>query len=61
MTNIMAIAQKELKSYFASPIGSIVVAVFALLIGIFFAAILESYLQQSMQMMSMGAWAAHRR
>ena len=33
MRNILAIAHKELKSYFASPIGYIVVGLFALLYG----------------------------
>src|ERR1044071_5751505 len=54
MTNILAIAHKELKAYFASPIGYIVIAVFALLMGFFFDAILEIYLQQSLQMGGLG-------
>ena len=41
MRNILAIAQKELKSYFASPIAYIVIGFFALLFGYFFAAILQ--------------------
>ena len=36
MSNILAIAQKELKSYFASPIAYIVIGFFALLFGYFF-------------------------
>ena len=31
MSNILAIAQKELRSYFASPIAYIVIGLFALL------------------------------
>jgi ABC-2 type transport system permease protein len=54
MNNILAIAHKELKAYFASPIGYIVVAVFALLMGFFFSAILEIYVQQSVQMAQFG-------
>ena len=37
MRNILAIAQKELKSYFASPIAYIVIGFFALLYGYFYA------------------------
>ena len=36
MSNILAIAQKELKSYFASPIAYIVIGLWALLYGYFF-------------------------
>jgi ABC-2 type transport system permease protein len=49
MTNILAIAQKELKSYFASPIGSIVIGLFALLFGLFFTPVLYFFQQESMQ------------
>ena len=41
MSNILAIAQKELKSYFASPIAYIVIGFFALLYGYFYVAILR--------------------
>jgi ABC-2 type transport system permease protein len=54
VSNVLAIAQKELKAYFASPIGYIVIAVFALLMGFFFSAILEIYVQQSIQMGQFG-------
>ena len=36
MRNILAIAHKELQSYFASPIAYIVIGLFALLFGCFF-------------------------
>ena len=36
MRNILAIAHKELKSYFASPIAYIVIGLFALLFGYFY-------------------------
>ena len=36
MSNVLAIAQKELRSYFASPIGYVLVGLFALLFGWFF-------------------------
>ena len=54
MSNILAIAQKELKSYFASPIAYIVIGLWALLYGYFFAAILHFLAQQSMQMNQFG-------
>ena len=40
MRNILAIARKELRSYFASPIAYVVIGLFALLFGYFFYAIL---------------------
>jgi ABC-2 type transport system permease protein len=54
MTNILAIAHKELKAYFASPIAYVLLAVFALLYGWFFAAILLFFERQSAQMGMMG-------
>ena len=50
MGNVVAIAQKELKSYFASPIAYIVLGLWALLYGYFFVAILQFFVRQSMQM-----------
>jgi ABC-2 type transport system permease protein len=53
--NVLAIAQKELKSYFASPIACVVVGFYALLFGYFFVAMLSFFVRQSMQMgMGMG-------
>ena len=54
MSNVIAIAQKELKAYFASPIAYIVIGVFALLYGYFFIAILAYFVRQSMQMGQFG-------
>jgi ABC-2 type transport system permease protein len=54
MTNILAIAQKELKAYFASPIAYIVIGLWALLYGYFYTFILHFFLQQSMQMNQFG-------
>jgi ABC-2 type transport system permease protein len=51
MGNIIAIAQKELKSYFSSPIAYIVIGLWALLYGYFFVAILQFFVRQGMQMM----------
>src|SRR5688572_19728020 len=50
MSNILAIAQKELKSYFASPIAYIVIGVFALLYGFFYFIMLRYFLSVSLQM-----------
>jgi ABC-2 type transport system permease protein len=51
VSNIIAIAQKELRGYFASPIGYILVGFFALLFGYFYFAMLAFFERQSMQMM----------
>jgi len=54
MGNVIALAQKELKSYFASPIAYIVIGLWALLYGYFFVAILSFFVRQSMQMNQFG-------
>jgi ABC-2 type transport system permease protein len=54
MSNALAIAQKELKSYFASPIAFIVIGFFALVFGYFFIALLLFFDQRSAQMAGMG-------
>jgi ABC-2 type transport system permease protein len=54
MTNILAIAQKELRSYFSSPIAYIVIGFWSLLYGYFFVAILSYFMRQSMQMNQFG-------
>jgi len=54
MSNALAIAQKELKSYFASPIAYIMIGFFALLYGWFYVTILSWFLRQSMQMNQFG-------
>ena len=54
MRNILAIAQKELKSYFSGPIAYIAIGLWALLYGYFFVAILQFFVRQSMQMSQMG-------
>jgi len=53
MRNVFAIATKELRGYFSSPIAYIVIGFLALLYGWFFYAILSFFNRQSMQM-SMG-------
>ena len=47
MSNILAIAHKELRSYFSTPIAYIVIGFFALLFGYFFYAMLVIFNQQS--------------
>src|SRR5262245_43805786 len=54
MGNVIAIAQKELKSYFASPIAYIVIGLWALLYGYFYVAILSFFVRQSLQMNQFG-------
>jgi len=54
MRNTLAIAQKELRSYFASPIGYIVIGFFALLYGFFYWVYLSYFVQQSMQAAQFG-------
>jgi ABC-2 type transport system permease protein len=52
--NILAIANKEFRSYFASPIAYILIGLFALLFGWFFYVFLMNFVQQSEQMMQFG-------
>ena len=54
MTNVLAIARRELHAYFASPIAYVIIGLFALLFGWFFNAILAFFVRQSMQMGQMG-------
>jgi ABC-2 type transport system permease protein len=55
MRNTLAIAHKELRSYFASPIGYIVLGFFALLYGFFYVTMLSYFVRQSMQVGQFGA------
>ena len=54
MNNVLAIAHKEIKAYFASPIAYTVIGFFALLFGYFFYALLVFFDRQSMQMAGFG-------
>src|SRR5262245_54822730 len=49
MRNALAIAGKELKTYFASPIAFVIIGFFALIYGWFFAAILYFFNQRTAQ------------
>ena len=50
MGNILTIAQKELKGYFASPIAYIVIGFFALVFGWFYFVSIDYFMKQAMQM-----------
>jgi ABC-2 type transport system permease protein len=52
--NILAIAGKELRSYFASPIAYVIIGLFALLFGLFFYAFLTSFMEESQRAMMGG-------
>jgi ABC-2 type transport system permease protein len=47
MSNILAIAHKELKGYFASPIAYVVLGMYALMFGFFFYSLISFFDQQS--------------
>jgi ABC-2 type transport system permease protein len=55
MRNVMAIAGRELRSYFASPIAYVVIGFFALVFGWMYLGVMTWFVQQGMQMgMGMG-------
>jgi len=53
VSNVIAIAQKELKGYFASPIAYVVIGLFALVFGFFYYIGVAYFIEQSMRMMGM--------
>ena len=55
--NILAIAVKELRSYFASPMAYLIIGLFALLFGQFFYAYLDLFVRRSAGMGQMGGGA----
>src|SRR3954462_8290106 len=52
--NVAAIAQKELRSYFSSPMAYIVIGFFLLPFGVFFFLYLQLFVRQSLQMAQFG-------
>jgi ABC-2 type transport system permease protein len=54
MRNVLALARKEMTSYFVSPIAYIVIGVFSLLFGYFFYALVVFFDRQSMQLQAFG-------
>lgn len=58
MGNILAIAGKELRSYFASPIAYVIIGLFAVLFGFFYYAILDFFVRTSMQLEQFGVGAS---
>lgn len=54
MRNIIAIAHKELRSYFAAPIAYIIIGFFALPFGVFFDLYVSAFVRQGLQMAQFG-------
>jgi len=54
MRNVVVIFKKELKSYFASPIAYLLLAIFAVIFGFFFYSAVRFFILQGMQMQMMG-------
>jgi ABC-2 type transport system permease protein len=52
--NVLAIAQKELRSYFSSPMAYVIIGFFLLPFGVFFYLYLQAFVQQSLQMAQAG-------
>jgi ABC-2 type transport system permease protein len=53
LSNVLAIAHKELKAYFASPIAYIVIGFFVLMFGFFYYTLLGIFIEQGMRMMGL--------
>jgi ABC-2 type transport system permease protein len=58
MRNILAIAGKELRSYFHSPIAYLVMAVYAVLCGFFFYSFTATFVVQTFRLEAMGGMGA---
>ncbi len=54
MTNVLAIVRKEWRGYFASPIGYVVIGMYALVFGLFYTVGLNFFVRQSMAGPQMG-------
>jgi ABC-2 type transport system permease protein len=51
MTNVLAIAQRELRAYFASAIGYVAIALFLVIFGVMYGGIVNWFAEQSVGMM----------
>lgn len=58
MRNILAVAGKELRAYFHSPIAYLVMTVYSALCGFFFFSFMATYVVQTFRMQSMGGMGA---
>jgi len=58
MRNVLAVAGKEMRHYFHSPIAYLVMAVYAALCGFFFYSFTATYVMQSFRMQAMGGMGA---
>lgn len=58
MRNVFAVAGKELRAYFHSPIAYLVMTVYAGLCGFFFYSFTATYVMQSFRMQAMGGMGA---
>ncbi len=58
MRNVLTLAEKELRSYFASPIAYVIIGLFALLFGYFYYAYLYIFIRSSAEMMQAGGGRA---
>ena len=54
MTNILIICRKEMKSYFASPIAYLLMAIFGVIFGFFFYSATAFFVMRGMEMQMMG-------
>ena len=54
MRNVLAITRKEVRGYFVSPIGWVILGMFAVLFGFFYYAFLGLFVRQSLQMTQYG-------
>jgi ABC-2 type transport system permease protein len=58
MRNVLAVADKEMRHYFHSPIAYVVMTVYAELCGFFFYSFTATYVMQSFRMQAMGGMGA---